>query len=39
MRGKPQDGGEPNALDLEGGVLAFKPLGTGDITRGLFLPT
>ena len=32
MRGKPQDGGEPNALNLEGGVLALEPLGTGDST-------
>ena len=24
MREKPQDGGEPNALNLEGGVLAFE---------------
>ena len=32
VRGKPQDGGEPNALNLEGGVLALEPLGTGDST-------
>jgi len=29
---KPQDGGERNALNLEGGVLALEPLGTGDST-------
>ena len=32
VREKPQDGGEPNALNLEGGVLALEPLGTGDST-------
>ena len=32
MRGKPQDGEKPNPLNLEGGVLALGPLGTGDST-------
>lgn len=34
VREKPQDGGEPNALNLEGGVLALEPLGTGESTAG-----